>query len=405
MNLRDRLQSLRPAPADAAKEPLASLKERVERLAAKAHAHSVVQRQVVSKQDVAAALEAIRVAPGVLCVEQSIPLDWQHGRLNYAALLDAPLALLCPDTPIDAEDLVFIDTETSGLAGGTGTLVFLLAVARLDGNRIRLAQWLLTAFAGEAAMLAAARDWLPAGAHLVSFNGKSFDVPLLATRYRMQGQADPFSALPHLDLLHLTRRAFGRRWEDCRLQTAEQHLLKFHREDDLPGSAMPRAWTEFMRNGDAHPMRAVLAHNRRDVLSLGPLSAALAQVYLDPDGDSCDAAAIARARLAASRPDEALRTLEGQQGFLDEAGLLLYAALLKRYGRRDEAALLWQRLAGVDCVDAIEQLAKHHEHRARDPHAALACIARLTELAGHERTARREARLTRKIARLGGRLF
>lgn len=399
MNLRDRLHTLRPSMP--ASDAAPSLNERVVRMAARAHDDDKAR----TNQDVAAALEATAIAPGVLCVEQSIPLDWQHGRLTYQSILGAPLALLCPDMQIDARHLVFIDTETSGLAGGTGTLVFLLAMARIEAHRLCLAQWLLTAFAGEAAMLQAARQWLPARAHLVSFNGKSFDVPLLATRYRMQRLADPFSALPHLDLLHGTRRAFSRRWDDCRLQTAEQRLLGFHREDDLPGSAMPRAWTEFLKSGDAHPMQAVLAHNRRDVLSLLPLCAALADVYLHPDGGECDAAAIARARLAAGHPGEALRALDGQEAQLDEAGRLLYAALLKRGGRRGEAARLWRRLADEDCAEAIEQLAKHHEHATRDPYAALACTVRLTALTGEQRTARRAARLRQKIARLGGRLF
>ena len=215
----------------------------------------------------------------------------------------------------------------------------------------------------------------------------------------MHSQPDAFTPLPHLDLLPPTRRAFARRWEDCRLQTAEQRLLRFHREDDLPGSAMPRAWADFLRSGHAAPMNAVLDHNRRDVVSLAALMAALAAVFVTADASECDAVAIARGHIAAARWPQALDLLAAQEALLDESGLLLLAALLRRQGHRDMAVRIWQRLAQDDVPEAIEALAKHHEHARQDYTEALQLTQRLAAFAPEADVDKRAARLTGKLTR------
>ena len=138
------------------------------------------------------------------------------------------------------DGLLFLDTETTGLAGGTGTLPFMVCLARIQAEQLQLGQWILTGFSGEAALLETVGSWIKPAAHLVSYNGKSFDVPLLVTRYRLARQADPFANKAHIDLLHLTRRACGHGWEDCRLQTAERLLLGFMRENDFPSHLIPQ---------------------------------------------------------------------------------------------------------------------------------------------------------------------
>jgi hypothetical protein len=273
-------------------------------------------------------------------------------------------------------------------------------MARAEGDSLVLTQWLLTAFKGETAMLDEARRWLPPEAMLVSFNGRSFDVPLLATRARLNRVADAFTPLPHIDLLPPTRRAFAKRWENCRLQTAERRLLHFHRDDDLPGAAMPQAWTNFLRTGLAAPMRAVLEHNRRDVVSLAALMATLAEIFVNADASECDAVAIARGHIARGEWPAALELLVVQEALLEEEGLLLLAALLRRANRRDDAVPIWQRLAQSDVPEAIEALAKHHEHARQDYDQALRFTGRLSDLLD-DRTAvdQRVSRLTRKLAR------
>jgi hypothetical protein len=291
--------------------------------------------------------------------------------------------------------LLFLDTETTGLAGGTGTLVFLLGLARMEAGGLRLRQLLLTRVSGEVAMLEQAGSWLERAASLVTYNGRSFDGPLLSARSRLAGVADRFSALPHLDLLHPLRRAFAPCWPDCRLASAEQRLLGFRRTGDLSGALAPQAWLDFLRRGDPRLLPGVIRHNRWDLLSLALLLPALDRAYRDPVAWGADPYRVARTWLGEGREDEALQLLDTSRESLDEEGLLSLARLLK--GRRcwDRAIGIWDRLAAGGSVTAIEQLAKYHEHVRRGYQEALEWSARLPP--GPQRQQRQE-RLRRKLA-------
>jgi len=186
----------------------------------------------------------------------------------------------------DPEALVFFDTETSGLAGGTGTVAFLVGVARFEAQALVTRQFLMTTFAAEAALIAAVRSLVGAGRCLVSYNGKSFDAPLVRARARLQRAPDPFDGLEHVDLLHAVRRRYRGRWPDCRLRTAEERALGFARVDDLDGSLVPEAFRRFMRCGDSGPLPRILQHNRDDLLSLAALLAPLARDGLAASGDA-----------------------------------------------------------------------------------------------------------------------
>ncbi len=167
--------------------------------------------------------------------------------------------------------VVLFDTETTGLAGGTGTRAFMIGAADWQAGRLRIRQLTLTTLAGEAAMLRAFSDWLQPDTTLVSYNGRCYDAPLLATRYRLARQDNPLAGLDHLDLLYPVRRRYRGVWENCRLATIERRLLGIVREDDLPGSEAPRAWREYLAGGSARDLRRVAAHNVQDLRSLAGL--------------------------------------------------------------------------------------------------------------------------------------
>jgi hypothetical protein len=285
--------------------------------------------------------------------------------------------------------LVFLDTETTGLAGGTGTLVFLLGLATLDERGVAIDQWLLTRPGGEAAWLDAVAASLPDDFVVVSFNGKAFDLPLLAARYRMQRRRDPFAGREHWDLLFPTRRAFDTRWPDCRLQTAERRLLGLERVDDLPGSFAPQAFASWLRAGDARLLTQVIAHNRRDVASLARLLEALALVHRDPLRFDADAGALGRHLAALGRRAEARALVEPAARTQPHARRVL-AELLRRERRHDEAAEHLEALAAGGCAHAIERLAKIEEHVRGDYARALEWAERLGDR-------RRIARLERKL--------
>jgi uncharacterized protein len=175
--------------------------------------------------------------------------------------------------PVDVERnrLVCFDTETTGLAGGVGTKAFMIGTAQWRDNELQLRQLYLTALGGEAGMLESFAARMPRDAIFVSYNGRSYDAPLLKGRYRMHRQIHPFQERMHVDLLYPVRRAYRGVWENYRLQTIERNLLGIVRDDDLPGSEAPAAWISFLRGHSSRNLARVLDHNRQDVLTLAAL--------------------------------------------------------------------------------------------------------------------------------------
>src|SRR5262249_17958520 len=222
-------------------------------------------------EPIADLLQGECVAEGLIVIDRRIPLSHQHGKSSLTPVT----SLHYPRPPVGqalpAEQLVFLDIETTGLAGGTGTVAFLPGIGRIDGDELCLRQFFLTGFRGEAALLQEAAAWTAGRPYLVTFNGKSFDVPLLTTRYRLTRLPDPFAALHHVDLFHPTRRAFSSQWPDCRLQTAEKRLLGFQRGHDLPAHLVPETWFAFVRRGATPRRPGLLAHNHWDLGSLARL--------------------------------------------------------------------------------------------------------------------------------------
>lgn len=214
------------------------------------------------------------VAEGLVEVRTSVPLDAPCGRQPLAGLTERLPGL--PDgAHLHPRQAVFLDTETTGLAGGTGTVVFMAGAGRVEEEALVVRQWVLAGFAGEAALMEQLAAFLGRAASVVTYNGKSFDVPLLKARARLAGVALELERLAHLDLLHPTRRAFRHQWPDCRLQTAEQRLLGRERPDDLPGAEAPGAWLALIRRGETERVHGVLEHNANDIVALAALWAAL----------------------------------------------------------------------------------------------------------------------------------
>ena len=294
--------------------------------------------------------------------------------------------------------LLFLDLETTGLAGGAGTYAFLVGCGWFDGGRFLVRQFFLSSFAAEHALLEAVREVAEAAATVVTYNGKSFDLPLIETRYALNRMETPFSAMPHIDMLHPARRLWrgqgDPRGDDtarravlpagglapalgCRLSALEQLLLGHEREEDVPGFEIPARYFRYVHSGDAAPIGDVLEHNRLDLLSLALLTARAAQL-LDEGATGA----------ATGREAFGLGWLFARAGMMQEArvsfaraadmgpalraeSLRAYAVLSRRLRRHDDAAEAWRRLLELpDCPagfvrEATEALAVHHEHRLR----------------------------------------
>lgn len=208
-------------------------------------------------------LRGEEIAPGLYYVES-------HGGATGDAALWPPR--WAEVGPVARERFLCFDTETTGLAGGSGTRAFMIGAADWRDGALRIRQLYLTAMAGETAMLRRFAAWLGEDTVLVSYNGRSYDAPLLKTRCRLARLAQPLDEVAHLDLLHPVRRRYRGVWENCRLATIERQLLRVLREDDLPGSEAPRAFIDYLRGGSACDLRRVVAHNRQDLVSLARLA-------------------------------------------------------------------------------------------------------------------------------------
>lgn len=393
MGLKDRVHTLRRqtgAVADtAAPRPGESVAERIERLRAGGAAKPRPRLDVAA---LAAELGAEQLDEQLIYRRQVLTDDACHGDFPLRALAE-PVGSLSEAAALEPGQLLFVDTETSGLAGGTGTVAYLLGLAVWRDGALEVHQYLITAFAGEAALYRALAPWLEELPALASYNGKSFDLPLIKDRARLQGLRLELEQRPHLDLLHPTRRAYGSRWPDCRLASAERRLLGFLREDDLPGWEAPQVWFDLLR-GDTARVGAVLRHNYWDLVSLALLLPALAAVHADPLRHGADPLALARWRQKSGDAAGALELLEQGRDGLDQAGLRELARLYRRRGDWPAAAALWRQLAASGCTESLECLAKHAEHVDRDLAAAAELAARLP--AGPERS-RRLQRLQRKL--------
>ena len=213
-------------------------------------------------------------APGLRLVETLVP------DVGTPEAVDVGFARR--DGTLATEGLLCFDTETTGLAGGVGTRAFMIGAADRHDGGWRVRQLMITRTGAEAAMLELFASWLAPGTTLVSYNGRSYDAPLLKGRYRLARMACPITGLDHLDLLHPTRRLYKGRWENCRLATIERRALGIVREHDLPGSEAPGAWLGYLRGGSAALLREVVRHNHQDVVTLWRLLLHLAVPAINP---------------------------------------------------------------------------------------------------------------------------
>lgn len=367
--------------------------------------------------------EVVETGEGPLVVvRHEYPLSHQHGRLALTHALDVAPSVLEPiaragDVPADTRGLLFLDAETTGLAGGTGTYAFLVGAGYLEGDRFVVVQHFMRDFDEEPALLAALQPLLARASGLVTFNGAGFDVPLLETRFVLARRRWPGTPA-HVDLLRPARRMWSARFEDCRLTTLEREVLGLIRDDDVPGALIPSLYFDFLRSRRATPLARVFAHNRDDVLSLAALLGWFRRALergAEPLLGPAELAGLGRlwepADLERSVACYRQALAAGLQG-LDAHRVRLRLALWeKRRARWEAACALWEAAAGASGFDLRpwEELAKYHEHRRRDLATARGVVVEALALARSAGTsprffdalAHRLARLERRLARAG----
>ncbi len=291
--------------------------------------------------------------------------------------------------PVEASDLLFIDTETTGLAGGAGTVPFLVGIGFFEERSFKVCQFLLRDYHEEEAMLIDLRRRVAPFKAVASYNGKTFDLPLLRTRYLLQRQTFSLPDYPHFDLLYPARRFWRSVLPDCSLGTVEEEILGHTRGEDIPGSLIPHVFFDFLRGVRIDRMRPVLSHNAEDVISLAMLAAKMCRLLSDPLHERMHAAellAIARI-MEGESPSLANHCLEHALLLPDlstkikqtiEKQLSLF---YKRMERFDQAAAIWIRMADrPEDLFAHIELAKYYEHYKKQFPEALDVTERALQL-------------------------
>jgi uncharacterized protein YprB with RNaseH-like and TPR domain len=400
-SLHDKLRRLRRDPVllsdlggglGEAVSDVPSLKARLERLVAAASlSPRTVRPHPVPIEELVQGMRIENERGEFFLMEHDVHLESRQGEVplsRFRTVAPATVGLLTAEPELTSFDLgtaVFLDTETTGLAGGAGTAAFLIGIGFVDGDRFRVRQYFMRDYHEEASLLHALAEDLRRFAHLVTFNGKMFDLPLLDARYRLNRGRFPLAEAPHFDLLHPARRLWKARLESCRLQSLEVQLLGLSRHDDIPGEEIPQVYFDYLRRGDARALARVFAHNRQDIVSLAALSILACQwvegsLAEDPRDVYCLARVLERARLYERSEREYRRAVTQGTGSLRTAALLGLAARAKRAGDFEEAAGLWAAAAEAGEPLAMHELAMHQEHRRRDPLAALATVERALDL-------------------------
>jgi uncharacterized protein YprB with RNaseH-like and TPR domain len=346
--------------------------------------------------------------------EKLHPIDTRHGNIEISTLFElAPdlLNLISSGAIPDSHPTrwAFLDTETTGLAGGTGTYAFLIGVGSIDAEGFRVRQFFMRDYSEEASQLAALARYLEPFDVLITYNGKSYDQPLLETRFRMSRARHPFARMQHVDLLYGARRLWKLRMESCKLTHLESQVLGIEREGDVPGSLIPYIYFEFVRTGRAAKLVPVFHHNVVDIVSLACLTAIVPEAHRAPEKISfrhgADHLGLARWLQQAGRQDEALKLFQRaiDKGLPDHLlfKTMLELALLHKKQSNETASLqLFTELTESPnpCrARAYEELAKYYEHRERNYAMALEMATSARQESDTEEARHREDRLRLRL--------
>jgi uncharacterized protein YprB with RNaseH-like and TPR domain len=317
----------------------------------------------------------------------------------------------------DPANWLFLDTETTGLAGGTGTYAFLIGLAWWDAGGLQVEQLFMRDFAEEHSLLQELAARVAKRPVLVTFNGKSFDWPLLESRFTMTRKIAVPRLVAHLDLLHPARALWKLRLGSVRLVELERHVLDaprlgWHRENDVASSMIPQYYFDYLRGGPAEPLAGVVRHNQMDLRGLAALFGKINSL-LDvgraamEETDSLDLLGLSRFLHRRGDANRARTTCERAldaglpAAFRPQARRDL-ASLAKRRGDHHRAAALWQELLADphDAAHACEQLAIHYERRVKDlPRAVEFAQLGIVKLR-HLRIHTRDPYLAARVARL-----
>lgn len=292
--------------------------------------------------------------------------------------VDLMCGALTPPLPADLDPtrILYLDTETTGLAGGTGTVAFLVGLGQLTREGFIINQYVMRDYPEERYVLAKVEEALGHCDVLCTFNGRTFDIPLLRDRFLLNRMQPDCLDLPHIDLLHIARRVWKMRLKRCTLSHLENAVLGMPRLHDLPGSEAPRRYFDYLKTGEFALLDEVLTHNAQDIASLCTLLSAMAHLYEHPSAHPHeeDVFSMGVALERFHHPEEARQCYHlASRGMTRTSGQLYLARSWRRSGKRQEATAIW-----LGMIDRHEggiipyvEMAKHYEHVERNLPSAM----------------------------------
>ncbi len=308
-------------------------------------------------------------------VDRSPRADYGLPERLDASLINDLSGIMIPES-LPLESLLFLDTETTGLSGGAGTIAFLTGMGWFEGENFVVEQDLMRDYPEESAMLNRVLELVDKASLLVTFNGRTFDLPLLESRFTMNGQRVPITRKPHLDLLHPARAVFKLRLQRCRLVNLEEAVLGIVREDDLPGAEVPKAWFDYLKTGNFMLIERILEHNVQDIRSMPMILSRLMTMYKAPLAEPYqeDIYSIGRTLERRGQTERARKCYRAaDKGAISQLARLRLAESYRRGTDYTASAGIYERMLseGQANVEVLVKLAILYEHRLGRPTDAL----------------------------------
>ena len=391
----NRLTSVSKSQPDQRSEVLSDLRHRLDRLL---EPQKTYRKKAVFPIEQLVKGEVISTPEGeTFLTKEHFPSHFQYGGMALADILNIPTYpahLLSKDDrlkELDFRRALFLDTETTGLSGGTGTFAFMVGLGFFQEDRFLIHQFFMRDYSEEKASLSLVKDMLESFQFLVTFNGRQYDIPLLETRFILSRYATKIKEIPNFDLLYSSRRIWKGAYDNCRLVTLESQLLGVERTDDIPSAWIPYFYFDYIQTGDARRIQQVFYHNQMDILSMVALAGRIHLVYHDPQAalprKGIEHFALGRLFWEHGQREKAIPcfkiALKRCDDDLSWEVMKWLSMAFKKTGQGERALSLWAEMVSwplkKDAFPYIE-LAKYHEHRLKDWDKAMAYVDEALEI-------------------------
>jgi len=425
-NIRDRLDALysKSDQKSSDKEPSPHVRQELDRLFQNKNVAKYFPKNQIEKktQSISTVIQGSWINThfgDIFRAEYIYDLNESYGNLNLDQIFSLDRQLL-PEifqisNPVNPQLLLFIDTETTGLSGGTGTLAFMVGLGFIENHSFTVHQYFITQLSHEEGMLELLQSVIPNFECLVSYNGKSFDIPLLNSRFILNRMQPIPEETNHIDLLHSTRTFWKYSMENCKLKTVETELLGLFREDDIPGDMIPDAYFDYLRSRQIDKIERIFYHNRFDIITMLANLILIVNAYKSRDPDNNPLTDYAKARMFTRKKNIERSIAHYEHVLMSSISIgrwqktsLELAALFKKTGQYEKAIPLWENTLGDQYPLATEpyvEMAKYYEHKSKEYQKAVAIItkalAKLPEHRSSERTQleHRLNRINQKMSR------